>query len=89
MRNGNGCIWIYINTQKHRRLYGTTISILPKEGEKSVAVIRINGDRIVLLLIYGNKDISSESREIEIGVARLIFKQKISKALWDNDIHTQ
>ena len=40
------------------------------------------------VLFYNNKDIESNSGDIEIGVARPIFTQIIPESLWDNNIHT-
>ena len=51
-------------------------------------ILHIYGAKANFLLFCDHQDTESESREIEIVVIGLIFTQKISKDLWENDIHT-
>ena len=53
-----------------------------------VAILHIYGARDVLLLFCDHQDTESELLEVEIGAAEIIYNRKISKALWDNYIHT-
>ena len=53
-----------------------------------VAILHIYGARAILLLFCDLQDTEFELYEIEISISQPIFiHKKISKDLWDNDIH--
>ena len=54
-----------------------------------MVMIHIYGARGIFLLFYDDQDTTSEYWEIEMSTSQLIFTHKnISKALWDNNMHT-
>ena len=57
--------------------------------EEYVVITHIYGDRSISPLFCYHQDIESELYEIEMSISKLIFThEKISKALWDKNIHT-
>ena len=58
--------------------------------EKNIVVVLHNfGARAIFLLFCDHQDTDSESCEIKMSISEPIFThKKISKALWDNSIHT-
>ena len=54
-----------------------------------MAILHIYGALALSLLFCDNQDSESESQETEIGVyGKISSQEKITKTLWDNDIHT-
>ena len=54
-----------------------------------VVIFHISGARAIFLLFCDHQDTESESCEMEISISEPIFTHKnISKALWENGIHT-
>ena len=54
-----------------------------------MVILHIHGARAVFVLFYDDQDTEKDLCEIQISTSQLIFTNKnISKALWDNDIHT-
>ena len=54
-----------------------------------MVILHIYGARSSFLLFYDDQDTISTKCEIEMSISQLIFTHKtISKAIWDNDIHT-
>ena len=55
-----------------------------------MVILHIYGARAIFLLFCDHQDIESDSCKIEMIISLPIFThKKISKALWDNDIHNQ
>ena len=54
-----------------------------------MAMVHIYGARAISLIFSNHQDAQSESQEMEMSTSQPIFThKKISKALWDNGIHT-
>ena len=54
-----------------------------------MVILHIYKDRGILLLFYDDQDTASDQWEIKMITFQVIFTHKnISKALWNNDIHT-
>ena len=56
--------------------------------KKLVVVLHIHGPRAIFILFCNYRVSESESWDMKVVVAAPILIGKISKALWDNDIHT-
>ena len=54
-----------------------------------MVIFHIYGAIAIFLLFYDHKDTLFTECELEMTISQLIFTNKnISKAIWDNDIHT-
>ena len=54
-----------------------------------MVILHIYKDRGIFLLFYDDQDTASDQWEIKMITFQVIFTHKnISKALWNNDIHT-
>ena len=56
--------------------------------KKPVVIFHYHGPRAIFILFCNYRDSESESWDMKVVVAAPILIGKISKALWDNDIHT-
>ena len=68
-----------ILTQNNQILYGTMSYILYKIVKIIVAILHIYGARAIFLLFWYHREIESESQEMKICVAGLIFVQKYQR----------